>query len=148
MLSSAGIRSEDRDHSRCNRDGVTLHVRSIATTPESTIAALETLPGPIVLIAGGYDKKLPFEKLAEAVSGPVRLLVLTGQTAGAIEEAVRSTTTPPEIARSSSFDEAVRTARDACRPGETLLFSPACASYDQFRNFAERGRRFKKLVAD
>ena len=127
-------------------NGVNIYNDSIATNPESTIAALETLPGPIVLLAGGYDKKLPFAGLAAAMKDRVRILVLTGQTADAIEESVRATRNPPEIARAASFDETVRLAREAARPGDTLLLSPACASFGEFRNFAERGRRFKELV--
>jgi UDP-N-acetylmuramoylalanine--D-glutamate ligase len=128
--------------------GVRVYNDSIATNPESTVAALGTLAGPIVLIAGGYDKKLAFEGLAAALHGRVRLLVLTGETAGAIERSVRAVPEPPEIVRAAAFDDAVRLAPRACRSGDTLLLSPACASFDQFRNFAERGRRFKQLVRE
>ena len=82
-----------------NDRGVNIYNDSIATNPESTIAALETLPGPIVLLAGGYDKKLPFAGLAAAMKDRVRILVLTGQTADAIEESVRATKNPPVFDR-------------------------------------------------
>lgn len=117
---------------------------SIATNPESTLAALDTLPGPFVLLAGGYDKKLPFDALGRAIASRVRVAVLMGPTAPAIAKAIGEGAT--EILRASDFDEAVRKAQSAARPGDTVLLSPACASFDMFRNFAERGRRFKELV--
>jgi UDP-N-acetylmuramoylalanine--D-glutamate ligase len=126
--------------------GVKYYNDSIATNPESTLAALETLKGPFILIAGGYDKKLPFDALGRAIAERVRLAVLIGQTADGIARAVGPSATT-ELRRAGSFDEAVALARDSARPGDTVLLSPACASYDMFRNFAERGRRFKQLVA-
>jgi len=125
--------------------GVKYYNDSIATNPESTLAALDTLPGPFVLIAGGYDKKLPFDALGRKVAERVRVAVLLGETAEAIARAIGEG--PVEVRRAPSFDEAVGLARASARPGETVLLSPACASYDMFRNFAERGRRFKELVA-
>ncbi len=118
---------------------------SKATDAEATVAALETLPGPFVLILGGFDKKIPFDGLARAVSaGPVRACLLLGQTAPAIEEALRAQGRVPEISRVPSLEEALRF---AARPGETVLLSPACASWDMFRNFTERGHAFKALVS-
>jgi len=125
--------------------GVKYYNDSIATNPESTLAALDTLPGPFVLIAGGYDKKLPFDALGRKVAERVRVAVLLGQTAEAIAQSI-----PPsaatEVIRAGSFDEAVALARSAARSGDTVLLSPACASYDMFRHFAERGTRFKQLI--
>lgn len=127
------------------KGGVTYYNDSKATDAEATIAALDTLPGPFVLILGGFDKKTPWEALARAVAGkPVRAAVLMGQTAPAIEAALRAASRVPEIVRVASIDEAVRV---PARPGETVLLSPACASWDMFRNFTERGLRFKALVA-
>jgi UDP-N-acetylmuramoylalanine--D-glutamate ligase len=94
------------------------------------------------------DKKLPFDGLANALSGKVRVLVLTGQTADTIRQSVEKLPDKPELVVSESFDTAVREAHSRCRSGDTLLFSPACASYDQFRNFSDRGRRFKELITD
>jgi len=126
------------------KEGVRYYNDSKSTDPEATIAALEALPGPFVLILGGYDKKTPFDALARAVAAaPVRACILLGQTAPAIEEALRAQARVPQIVRSSSLAEAVRF---PARPGETVLFSPACASWDRFRNFEERGRAFKELV--
>ncbi len=126
------------------KGGVRYYNDSKATDPEATQAALEILPGPFVLILGGFDKKTPFDELARAVAGkPVRACVLLGQTAPAIEAALRAQARVPEIVRASSIEEAVRV---PARPGETVLLSPACASWDMFRNFEERGRAFKGLV--
>jgi UDP-N-acetylmuramoylalanine--D-glutamate ligase len=127
------------------RGGVKYYNDSKATDAEATVAALETLPGPFVLILGGFDKKVPFDLLARAVAEkPVRACLLLGQTAPAIEEALRRQPRVPEIVRVASMEEAVRF---PARPGETVLLSPACASWDMFRNFTERGRLFKEAVA-
>ena len=127
------------------KGGVKYYNDSKATDAEATIAALDTLPGPFVLILGGFDKKTPWETLARAVAEkPVRCAVLMGQTAPAIEAALRAAPRVPEIVRVPSLDEAVRV---PARPGETVLLSPACASWDMVRNFTERGTRFKALVA-
>jgi UDP-N-acetylmuramoylalanine--D-glutamate ligase len=127
------------------KGGVKYYNDSKATDAEATIAALETLAGPFVLILGGFDKKTPWEHFARAVAGrPVRAAVLMGQTAPAIEAALRSATRVPEIVRVASLAEAVRV---PARPGETVLLSPACASWDMYRNFTERGLEFKALVA-
>jgi UDP-N-acetylmuramoylalanine--D-glutamate ligase len=127
------------------KNGVKYYNDSKATDAEATIAALETLPGPFVLILGGFDKKTPFDALARAVaSKPVRAVALIGQTAPLIEEALRTQARVPEIHRVGSIAEAVRL---PARPGETVLLSPACASWGMFRNFTERGRLFKEAVA-
>ncbi len=123
--------------------GVKYYNDSIATNPESTLAALDTLPGPIVIILGGYDKKLPFDALGKRVRETVRVAVLLGATADAIEKSIGPGI---EIVRAGSFDDAVSLAKSAAHTGDTVLMSPACASFDMFRNFAERGSRFKQLV--
>jgi UDP-N-acetylmuramoylalanine--D-glutamate ligase len=127
------------------KSGVKYYNDSKATDAEATIAALETLPGPFILILGGFDKKIPFDGLARVVSEkPVRAAVLMGQTAPVIEAALRAQPRVPEIIRVASLAEALAI---PARPGETVLLSPACASWDMFRNFTERGRTFKTLVA-
>jgi len=123
--------------------GVRWYNDSIATNPESTLAALDTIPGPIVIILGGYDKKLPFDALGRRVRERCRAAVLLGATAASIEQCIGA---GMEIVRSSSLEDAVARARAAAGPGDTVLLSPACASFDMFRNFAERGSRFKELV--
>jgi len=126
--------------------GVAYYNDSIATNPESTLAALDALRGPFILIAGGYDKKLPFDALGRAIAGKVRDCILIGQTADAIEAAVHAAGGPARISRAASLADAVARAAALAQPGDTVLLSPACASFDQFRNFAERGRSFKDEV--
>lgn len=126
------------------KNGVKYYNDSKATDPEATVAALSTLDGPFVLILGGFDKKTPYDLLAREVAArPVRACVLMGQTAPAIEAALRSQPRVPEILKATSVQEA---ARVAAKPGETVLLSPACASWDMFRNYVERGRAFKDAV--
>lgn len=124
---------------------------SIATTPSRTIAALLAVERPIVLIAGGYDKNLPFDEMTDAALGKVHTVVLLGVTADKIEKAFveaarRAGSEPPEVVRAAAFEEAVDAARAAAVPGDVVLLSPACASYGMFRNFEERGRTFKEIV--
>lgn len=133
------------------RDGVRFYNDSIATAPDRTLAALDSFAAPVVLIAGGYDKKIPFDELGERIAERVRVLVLLGQTAPRIREAVAAAAARrglpgPEVLAARDLPEAVRLAAAAARPGEVVLLSPACASYDMFRNFEERGRLFKELV--
>jgi UDP-N-acetylmuramoylalanine--D-glutamate ligase len=126
--------------------GVKYYNDSIATNPKSTIAALDALAGNIVLLAGGYDKKLPLEEVSRVIAHRCKELVLVGETAPAIARLVEAEPghCPARLCR--TFDEAVETAHGLARYGETVLLSPACASFDMFRNFAERGNRFKELV--
>lgn len=125
---------------------------SIATSPARAAAGIRSFAEPIVLIAGGYDKKLPFDELAEAVPGRVHTVVLLGATAGKIHQAIaahcgKSGAAPPRMVHVHSLEEAVEQARAAARPGDVVLLSPACASYDMFPNFEVRGDRFRELVA-
>lgn len=126
---------------------------SIATTPSRTIAALLAMERPVVLIAGGYDKHLPFDEMAQLALGKVHTVALVGVTADKIQRAFeeaagRAGVEPPAIIRADTFREAVEAARQASRPGDAVLLSPACASYGLFRNFEERGRTFKQLVSE
>jgi UDP-N-acetylmuramoylalanine--D-glutamate ligase len=131
----------------CERDGVTWINDSIATAPDRTEAALRTFTQPVVLLAGGYDKGLSFDGLAPLICERVRVLVLFGKTADAIAAAVDAAGGGPEVVRVDDLAAAVRKADARAQPGDVVLLSPACASYDQFRNFEERGRRFKELAA-
>jgi UDP-N-acetylmuramoylalanine--D-glutamate ligase len=133
--------------------GVTLVNDSIATSPDRTAAALASFPGPLHLIAGGYDKKLPFDALADSVvgGGKVTKVVLLGQTAGKIRRALEEAAGEaegrlPAIVETAGLEEAVRESLEGARPGTTVLFSPACASFDMFTNFEERGRAFKEIA--
>ncbi|GAA5003776.1 UDP-N-acetylmuramoyl-L-alanine--D-glutamate ligase [Actinopolymorpha pittospori] len=147
LVSFAGV--EHRLELVAESGGVAYYDDSIATTPERTLAALDTLSGPIVLLLGGYDKGLSFAELGAKVRERCREVVLFGQTADALEEAIRpggAGGADASVRRATSFEEAVAMARTAARPGDNVLLSPACASYGMFRNFTERGRRFKELV--
>lgn len=119
---------------------------SKATSPAEAVAALTTLAAPIILIAGGSDKGIPFDPMAALVKEKVKRLILTGPTAPQIEEAVRRGGYAGPIERAADMAEAVRLARAASAPGDNVLLSPACASYDAYRNYEERGRHFKSLV--
>ncbi len=106
-----------------------------------------------MLIAGGYDKHLPFDGMADLALGRVRHLVTLGVTAAKIEEAFASAAVKtgkplPEMERAETFDDAVMAASRAAQDGDVVLMSPACASYDMFNNFEERGRRFKELAGE
>jgi UDP-N-acetylmuramoylalanine--D-glutamate ligase len=130
--------------------GVSFYNDSIATSPTGTLAALAAIQQPIWLIAGGYDKGLPFQALGEAIVQRVKGVFLIGTTAQQMAQAIDTARRPgrdwPTITFCRDLREAVRAAAGAASPGEVVLLSPACASYDQFRNFVERGRLFKQLV--
>jgi len=133
-------------------NGIRFYNDSIATSPARAVAGIRSFAEPIVLIAGGYDKKLPFDELAAALPGRVHTVVLLGATAAKIEQAIaahseKTGAVPPRIVHAGSLEEAVEQARLAARPGDVVLLSPACASYDMFPNFEVRGDRFRELVA-
>jgi UDP-N-acetylmuramoylalanine--D-glutamate ligase len=123
---------------------------SIASSPTRTIAGLRSCQDKPILIAGGYDKNIPFDELGTEINRRVKALFLTGHTADKIMTAVKSDPDydpqrlPIEIL--DGFDETVFAASRLARPGDTVLMSPACASFDKFKNFAERGETFKNLV--
>jgi len=133
--------------------GVDYYNSSIDSSPTRTAAALSALRGrDIVVICGGYDKKIPFEPLAEALCATVRAVVLTGQTGDKIEQVLRAHPDyregAPEIYSAPIFADAVATAKSVSRKGGCVLLSPACASFDAFKNFAERGNTFRKIVQE
>jgi len=129
---------------------VTFYNDSIATTPESAICALASFNGPITLIAGGYDKGSPFDELGLAIARKARRLILIGTTAQKIEQAVmrasRDLMKGPAIVHADNLEHAANLAAAGVIPGEVILLSPACASYDMFRNFQERGELFRVLA--
>lgn len=135
-------------------NGVRFVNDSIATAPDRTEAALAAFDEPIILIAGGYDKGIPFDGLARAVVGRVKVLVLVGNTAPAIKAAVaaegsragRDRDPGLRVLMARDFTDAFRLAVGAAACGDVVLLSPACASYDQFASYVERGHRFKELV--
>ena len=130
--------------------GIRFYNDSIASSPSRTTAGLRSFPEKVILIAGGYDKHIPFDALGPEIVAHVKTLVLCGATADKIEDAVRKApgyvSGRPEILRVSPFQKAVEAARDAAVAGDVVTLSPACAAFDQFKNFAERGKTFKAIV--
>jgi len=118
---------------------------SKGTNPDASIKALEAFPEKIVLIAGGKNKGSNFDAFAEKIKERVRVLVVVGQSAAAIAAAARAKGFE-EILYANEFEEAVLLAHQAARPGEIVLLSPACASWDMFKSYEERGDLFKKIV--
>ena len=123
---------------------------SIASSPTRTIAGLRAFKEKVILIAGGYDKKIPFDELGVEILKHVKALVLTGATAEKIREAVESA---PGFAESGlkiyeeiEFKDAVLAAHHLAKSGDVVILSPACASFDQFKNFMVRGDTFKKII--
>ncbi len=130
-------------------DGVKYYNDSIASSPTRTIAGLKAFDTNVILIAGGYDKKIPFEPMAPYVIDKVKLLLLSGPTAEKIEAAIKTNANykgSPEIVRVQNIDEAVKVARQRAKEGDVVTLSPACASFDAFPNFTARGNHFKRLV--
>jgi UDP-N-acetylmuramoylalanine--D-glutamate ligase len=120
---------------------------SIATSPERAIAALESFEAPIVLLAGGRDKHLPWDRWARVVGQRARALIVWGEAAELIAAAARAHgAAHVPLFRVACLDEAVERARVVARSGDVVLLSPGCTSYDQFRDFEERGERFRALV--
>lgn len=130
--------------------GVRYYNDSIASSPSRTTAGLRSFNQKVILIAGGYDKHIPFDALGTEIVEHVKLLVLCGATApkirAAVEQAPDYRPGHPEIVEVSPFQAAVETARDRAEVGDVVTLSPACAAFDQFKNFAERGKTFKVIV--
>ena len=130
--------------------GVRYYNDSIASSPSRTIAGLRSFHEKVILIAGGYDKHIPFDVLGPEIVEHVKLLVLCGATADKIRAAVENAPGyepgKPEILDVTPFTAAVEAARDRAQPGDVVTLSPACAAFDQFKNFAERGKFFKSIV--
>lgn len=129
-------------------EGVVYVNDSIATTPDRTRAALESFQGPVVLIAGGYDKGLCYKSLGTDIATRAKALVLLGDTADCIQEAVREAGGDLSIVQVASLQEAVVRARSLARPGDVVLMSPASASFDMFRSYVHRGDVFRQLVME
>jgi UDP-N-acetylmuramoylalanine--D-glutamate ligase len=131
-------------------DGVKYYNDSIASSPTRTIAGLKAFNSKVILLAGGYDKLIPFEPMVPYVIDKVKLLILNGPTAEKIENAVKNsekyTAGTPQIIKVNNYDEAVKVAHEMAVPGDIVTLSPACASFDAYANFVERGNHFKELV--
>lgn len=131
------------------RRGVRWYNDSIATSPTRTIAGLRSFSQKLILIAGGYDKHIPFDVLGPELVAHVKLLILCGATANQIRACVTGCADyhgEPEMIECATLDEAVKLAAERAQEGDVVTLSPACAAFDQFPNFMVRGRYFKDLV--
>jgi len=132
-------------------NGVRWYNDSIATTPDSAIAALDAFDSPPIIIAGGYDKNLPFDELGRKIAATAKAAILLGRTAPKIADAIQKARIENRQARIETVEslaQAVRLAARLAVPGDIVLLSPACASYDMFDNFQQRGGEFARLVND
>ncbi len=126
-------------------DGVTYVNDSKGTNPDAAIKALEAYDRPVVLIAGGRNKGNDFGLFAAKIREKARALVVLGESAAEIAGAAERAGVE-RIFSAMDFEEAVYLAREAARPGDVVLLSPACASWDMFKNYEERGELFKSIV--
>lgn len=127
-------------------DGVRFVNDSKATNVAAAVAALESFEGPVHAILGGSSKGESFEALAKPVAGHCAACYLIGETAARLQADLASTGV--ELRRYADLAEAVRSAAAAAKPGEVVLLAPACASFDAFADYAERGERFRQLVQE
>jgi len=124
---------------------------SIATAPERAIAALESFDEPIVLLAGGRDKNLSWTSLGEEIRQKVDHLILFGEVADLIQDTVgvvRPNLRPHTIDRCKNLEESIKIAAERVAPGDVVLLSPGGTSFDEFKDFEERGKRFKQWVKE
>lgn len=133
------------------KDGVTFINDSIGTSPSRTAAGLHALKTKPILIAGGYDKHIPFDSLGDEICQYTKALFLTGATSEKIAYAVKASryyTEDFKIFLIDDFKQAVLAAADYAKDGDIVLLSPACAAFDKFKNFMERGKYFKQIVME
>ena len=134
------------------KDGVRFYNDSIASSPSRTIAGLRSFPEKVILIAGGYDKHIPYDVLGPEICAHVKKLFLGGATGpkirAAVENAPEYRPGMLEIVDCGDFTKATLAAVRAAEPGDVVLMSPASAAFDQFKNFMVRGQYFKKLVKE
>ncbi|MBP8164951.1 MAG: UDP-N-acetylmuramoyl-L-alanine--D-glutamate ligase [Anaerolineales bacterium] len=130
--------------------GVRWYNGSIATAPERSMADIHSFTEPIVLMLGGRDKDLPWDGIAKLIHERVDHVVLFGEAAELIQNAISAVggERPVEVRRAKTLQEAVALAAEAATAGDIVLFSPGGTSYDEFKDFAERGERFRKWVLD
>lgn len=130
--------------------GLRFYNDSDSTTPESGIAALHSFPGPVTLIAGGYDKKLDLGPFARAAAGVADVIITMGQTGPVLARMARQESAylgkAVVIEEVATLEEALACVKQLSMPGSSVIFSPSCPSYDSFDNFRHRGEVFKALV--
>ena len=131
-------------------DNVKWYNDSVSSSPTRTIAGLNAFDEEIILIAGGYDKNLDYTPIAKPIVDKVKTLILIGQTSGKIFEAVKEESEKQNktlnIYMCKNLEDTVNLAKKHAKPSQIVLFSPASASFDMFKNFADRGLKFKNLV--
>jgi UDP-N-acetylmuramoylalanine--D-glutamate ligase len=131
------------------KDGVKWYNDSKATTPESAIASLMVFEQPVIIIAGGYDKGVAFDKLGPKIAQRAKAAILIGQTAQKIAASIAdSSESNTKVKFAHSLTEAVNLSNQLTVEGDVVLLSPACASYDMFDNFEHRGQEFTRLVRE
>ena len=131
------------------KDGVRFYNDSIASSPSRTIAGLRSFAEKVILIAGGYDKNIPYDVLGPEICEHVKVLVLGGATGPKIRKAVEDCSgEKPQIIECKDFASAVLAAANAAQSGDVVLMSPASAAFDQFKNFMVRGEFFKKMIME
>ncbi|MBW3546445.1 MAG: UDP-N-acetylmuramoyl-L-alanine--D-glutamate ligase, partial [Bacteroidetes bacterium] len=126
-------------------DGVKFINDSKATNVDSVYYALDGISQPIVWIAGGIDKGNDYTQIADLVKEKVRGLVCLGVDNGRLSGFFRPVM--DEVHETTKINEAVQLAKEMARPGDVILLSPACASFDLFKNYEDRGDQFKEVVA-
>lgn len=133
-------------------DGAAYYNDSIATSPERTLAGMRSFAEPLVLLLGGREKKLPLDELAAAAHSRARAVICFGEAGGLLADAIEDydtgTGSRTVVRRVGMLAEAVRTAHEAARPGDVVLLSPACTSFDAYPNFERRGEEFRRLVLE
>lgn len=131
-------------------DGVKWYNDSVSSSPTRTIAGLKSYDEDIILIAGGYDKNLDYTPISKPIIEKVKTLILIGNTAEkinyAVKEELKKQGKELPIYMCKDLQETIKIARNVAKPGQVVLFSPASASFDMFKDFADRGRKFKNLV--
>ena len=131
-------------------DGVKYYNDSIASSPTRTLAGLKAFDHPVILIAGGYDKNIPFEPLAEEGYEKIKVLILLGKTKDKIkhvfDNVIKEKQLQLPIYIVNSMEEAVLKAKEVAESGDIITLSPACASFDMYPNFEIRGRAYKDIV--
>ena len=131
-------------------NGVRWYNDSIATAPERSMAAIRAFDEPIVLLLGGRDKNLPWEELMQLVNERVDHVVIFGEAADKIQKVAESLRLRENhfITRASNLHQAIRKAAEVAKSGDVVLLSPGGTSFDEFKDFAERGERFREWVQE
>ena len=131
-------------------DNVKWYNDSASSSPTRTLSGLNAFDEDIILIAGGYDKNLDYTPLAKTIVEKVKTLILIGQTAGKIFDAVKkeleNQNKKLDIYMCDTLENTIEIAKKSAKPGQVVLFSPASASFDMFKNFADRGNKFKNFI--